>query len=469
MARSVGPETDELVQKVLATLSRQRTPAGPRWRRVLLVCVLFALAAAASGLAAWWVAWRLPAQWIVARWRLDFAAVPASVARQRVVHLPELGQAGLIMLVDALADERPDVRHSAADVLLNQADAWKRLPLKEATLRLDIVARRLRSVAQQLPVDQHARLEPLLLTFLRWPLDSTTVDTVSVLENLEHTLAVMAQRRLMSASSGMGFHVPEAAQNTPSTTSTDVAEPPLPADQSPAGAPPEESFSGPPLPPSLSGKGVRRSLSDDNEPEDAAVGRRLEENSGIAESWPREPAPLWLPWNPPMAAPPENRYGLVPLPTPVPQDIGQPLVPHGPRALETAPGTMPTDSSGVAQLSDKELARLLSRSTSRQALLASDELRRRGYSGRAISVLERLFDHDPRVRLEALDELARVPDLEPRPWLWSMLEDADAAVRQRAVAMLANDPSPQTRRQLHELRQRETDLQIQRTLDKLFQ
>jgi HEAT repeat protein len=93
-------------------------------------------------------------------------------------------------------------------------------------------------------------------------------------------------------------------------------------------------------------------------------------------------------------------------------------------------------------------------------LHAAQELGKRGYSSRAITVLENLLDPAPDLRLRALNELVFVPGLDARPWLWRVSGDADVRVRRAAVSMLITTGDAQVLRRLRELEANETDAVI---------
>lgn len=496
MYEAVQRPAAELVRELVQALAQTHRP-----RRSLLWpwLGLAGLLAIATGVAcaAWFAAWKLPAQWIVAWWRADLLLVDSVTAQQRAACLPELGKPGLQMLVSMLADPRDDVRRAAADVLLAQVEQWKRLPLAEASRRVAIVTEELSRVVGDLPGDQWQSIEHLVTDLLRWPLDRSAVDCVAIVAHCERTLAALERARLAAdANRGeknvnvtpRGAAGPAAlaepsrlneqrtlAGQQDATGGGGWEEDPgadqptngqrVPDDQSPAAPVLTVADGERPRP-----AGVRRFVSDDQSPDallgknsslggnhsspanpDAAYGQERS-NRSSSEASGSDTAHLT----------PEHGLspGLIPL-------APRHAVPINPRA-EDPVATAVQRGLPVTQLSDWHLAQQLKARDAQRVLAATEELRRRGFSGRAITVLEMLVDDDPQVRLHALAELANVSDLRPIPWLYHMLYDQDATVRRRAVAMLATSPVPETVWHLNQLRNRETDRQVLEVLDHIL-
>ncbi|GIW91361.1 MAG: hypothetical protein KatS3mg109_1793 [Pirellulaceae bacterium] len=414
------------------------------WRSLALIVWVTVLTGAV------WLAMRtVPPNWIIARWQVDFTQVELDTARYRLTVAPSLGEPGARFLVASLLDPRPGVRDTAKRVLENEIQRWRSLPLPDASRRLAWVTSELVKVAEQLPADQHSAVQSWLTDWLTWPLDAKSVDTLEVLENCERSLAALdrAQRRQAIASAKHDQEAPDR----PADSSTQH--------------------------PSAIGNAPENAATADTP---AAVGSTqwsLGDEDGSLEFMTGQPLA-------PAGSEEEHVLLLGPLPERtfeaadaghsgsfadrLPQHDAFRANPQEYRSLQS--GT--PDTSGLPDeiwsASDIELARQLSSGQARKAIAAAEELRKRGYSGRAIAVLERLFDPDPSQRLAAVDMLPSVRELEAVVWLERMLDDPHAAVRQRVVAILGSQPTPRVRQTLARRRDTEEDPAIRAMLERIL-
>ncbi len=99
--------------------------------------------------------------------------------------------------------------------------------------------------------------------------------------------------------------------------------------------------------------------------------------------------------------------------------------------------------SSLEAFDTKSVIQLLGASTAKMHDQAVDELVRRGLSNEEIRVANQLASPILDVRLGLLDSIANRTDVDPRPWLLWLAEDANREVRLRAISSLAsmNDPA----------------------------
>ena len=100
----------------------------------------------------------------------------------------------------------------------------------------------------------------------------------------------------------------------------------------------------------------------------------------------------------------------------------------------------------VAQLRKKSTTDLLRELPSEDPILAAairDQLRQRGVSAAEANLAERITQADSSERLKFIDQIGQLPAISARRLLRQMLQDEDAEVRRRALAMLATTGDPQ--------------------------
>lgn len=297
----------------------------------------------------------------------------------------KLGNDGLKWTVSALTNQRPGVSYFAEQALLRESDSWRIRPRTEAAQRILQIAQSLAQIAEQLPAARRPGVRRLVERFAVWPIDDA-----------------IAARELTAACETIIAHLPpESAEELQLASNDDVAE--------------------------------RR------------VARALEPLAPDLES----PLPPLLNRNPSELQPPEN------LPPPEPE--GPPLPPakpvpkrfFAPRASELSPmgddapnASQPLEPpkknlhDWVSDLADLEVMRLLHHGDYGVRYTAEKELDRRGYSAEHIPLAKHLIHPDPIQRRKLAEQLPRLTNVDPRPWLLQLAEDEDATVRRTAAGIL---------------------------------
>lgn len=101
----------------------------------------------------------------------------------------------------------------------------------------------------------------------------------------------------------------------------------------------------------------------------------------------------------------------------------------------------------VRDLADLEVMRLLHHGDYGVRYTAERELDRRGYATEHLPLAKLLVHPDPRERRKLAEQLPRMTNVDPRPWLLQLSEDDDAGVRRAADGILqATRPGLETRK-----------------------
>ncbi len=133
--------------------------------------VVGGLVAVSAGMGRYWLA-----EWLVARTQAQRAELigelSAAEAARYVRQLPPWDEATPATLVVALADERPEVAHAAAESLSRAVTRWSELRPEEAASRVAMLARELADVAPQLDGDRQYVASRLAERLIVWPIES---------------------------------------------------------------------------------------------------------------------------------------------------------------------------------------------------------------------------------------------------------------------------------------------------------
>jgi hypothetical protein len=149
---------------------------------------------------------------------------------------------------------------------------------------------------------------------------------------------------------------------------------------------------------------------------------------------------------PPANLPPPEPEGPPPAPAkPAPKRFfapraGElpPLAESNPEIAEPAVIDPPRKnlSDWMQQLADLEVMRMLHHSDYGVRFTAEKELERRGYAAEHLPLARQLVHPDPRERRKLAEQLPRLTNVDPRPWLLQLAEDEDQEVRRTAAGIL---------------------------------
>ncbi len=305
------------------------------------------------------------------------------------------GNEGLQWTVTALTNLRPGVSYFAEQALQRESDTWRIRARSDAAGRILQTAKSLAGVAKKLPAARRPGVRRLVARFAVWPTDDA-----------------VAARELTAACDAIIAHLP-----------------------------PE------------SGEELQLALDEDFS--ERRIARAAEPLAPELEA----PLPPNLDRNPSELQPPEN------LPPPEPE--GPPLPPtksvprrfFAPRAQEMppladnvnpAPPTLEPPQKNLhdwmRDLADLEVMRMLHHGDYGVRYTAEKELDRRGYSAEHLPLAKQLVHPDPQERRKLAEQLPRLTNVDPRPWLLQLTEDVDPSVRRTAAGILqAARPGPEKR------------------------
>jgi hypothetical protein len=184
--------------------------------------VVGGLVAVSAGMGRYWLA-----EWLVARTEAQRAALVGELsaveAARYVRQLPPMDEATPATLVVALADERPEVAHAAAESLSRAVTRWSELRPAEAAPRVAILARELAEAAPQLDDDRQYVASRLAERLIVWPIESPgeSAATIAACES------VLRLRATLPWDDGL------RVASLPTATETVVADEPPPEEDLP--------------------------------------------------------------------------------------------------------------------------------------------------------------------------------------------------------------------------------------------
>jgi hypothetical protein len=296
------------------------------------------------------------------------------------------GNEGLQWTVTALANPRAGISYAAEQALLRESDSWKLRPRSEAAERILPIAKSLIAVADRLPAARRPMIRRLVERFATWPIDD-----------------VAAARELTGACEAIIARLPPASAeelllaDNEATTERRVARVLEPA-------PVPETL----LIPDLSPSPVNLQPPADLPPE---KNRKPPAGKKVPKRF-FAPRAQELP---PIAAAPE------------PEENPQPLTP---------PPAQKNINEWVRELADLEVMRLLHHGDYGVRYTAEKDLDRRGYMREHLPLAKQLVHPDPRERRKLAEQLPRLANIDPRPWLLQLAEDDDLEVRRTAEGIL---------------------------------
>lgn len=408
--------------------------------RVASIVGTAAIAAAAAIVAISWPAGETTSR----HWREILGRTDDALVLTRLRELAHHSDAHAPALLALLDDDRPAVARAARRLLHEKIDAWRALPARQSSPKVDRLARSLAAQAEGFgPAGRRAAAE-IAERILLWPLDEDRVDAPQVIAHCETIIrggladppeglmaTVEAESLRHGASAGLPLRL--AAPRAASPPQIEAA--PLPGGGLPIE--PEQVAARPP-----------------------AVERMLKARAANSPAEDRTqqgpPAPIYAPLAIPLKAadrPQDDRSSQ-------PEDDE-----NHTRANRAAAIVDPA----LRELEDLALMRQLHAADNRTAVAAADELRRRGFDARALQLAARLTHPDPLLRLELAEALPQLAGINPTPWLMHLARDDDARVRRTAIAILGSGSDGDIDAWLQQMRQRERDPRIARLIGELLE
>lgn len=308
------------------------------------------------------------------------------------------GEDGLQWTVTALTNTRPGISAAAEQALLQEADSWKFRPRAEAAERILQLARAIALVAERLPAARRPAIRQVVERFALWPMDDAA-----------------AARELTGICEAIIARLPPASME-------------------------------------------ELQLAENERATEQRVARAIEPALPTLEE-PILPEVIRSPLNlePPVDLPPPERS---PRPVPatkkprrffVPRAKEVPSITDSPPGEENPPPSEPPRepknvTEWVRELADLEVMRLLHHGDYGVRHTAERDLDRRGYTREHLPLAKQLVHPDPRERRKLAEQLPRLANIDPRPWLLQLAEDDDLDVRRTAAGILqAARPGPDSR------------------------
>lgn len=370
-------------------------------------------------------------RWLLARLNSQFDAQPPREQVARLHQMAQLGPTAIASIVPILNADNPRVAEAAFELLQEQQRSWLQLEDAAADTRQQLLVRELARVVDQ--------IEPRRRGWVANLANQCLVETV------EHE-GETARRAYEQATQLLARCT---LSDNPLDPAQDAGEPriaardPLPlgssaGDQVPANAPSELRL--PSSPPPVTAPAAESSPNSELEP--------------IA---PGQPVP---------AANPENASQATPADPPSTAQMVHEQSTPVQSLVENAGGVSGTPFESYTTRSIISWLRSV-RPELRDA--ANAELKRRGLNETQRALAARLSNPDIRTRIGLMNEITRRSDIDPRPWLFWLAEDAEPEVRRRAIAVLGTMDDANVRQQLRERLPLETDPAVADVLRRTLQ
>jgi len=398
------------------------------------------------------------ARFLAVHWRNRLETVPDERADALVEAVAQLGEPGIPVLVEALGSERESVAGGAKRVLFGEIRRWEMLRAREYSPKLAILAKALADGVEHFGPTARADAADLASRILRlWTLDDQVVDPPEVIGWCETVLRTTSpQRRLLAEKRrperfGQGAF---GAERPPEESAAGVAEGAKilleGTAELPGGGLPIEPLGSPRLPPGRS-DGPRLA--------DAHLRRPRRLDGGGPPRPPEPDEPALIPERP---AVPSDGVGPVDLP------LLRPLAPSdqtaGPASETPASRSAAADLESVDTV---ELMRRLQAPDDRTAARARSELVRRGFTETHLALARRIFDPDPKVRMELARLLTELPGVDAAPWLLELSRDEHPDVRLSAIVLMATTGNPALVEAVEAIARQDPDPRVQRQAERI--
>jgi len=381
LRRSVDKEAKKIPPQVVPPQSQ--TSSSPV-KRVLLLAILLSsvMVFSASRLGPVWS--HLLAERVAAREMAEIESLENYQLAAKFDEWLARDKDGLTWIVTALSSSRSGVSYSAEQALLREIESWRIRPTAETTNRMLELARGLALSADQIPAARRPTIRRLVERMATWPVNDAKLaaDLISACERIVSKLPPASAEELLLAErdSAEGRRLARSLE-----TATPSTEPPL---TPPLEGDPREVIPPADLPPT----------------EDA------------------EPKPKKSPKR--FFAPRASELPVQPL---IPEERVPPPV------EATAKKNLP---DWMRELADLEVMRLLHHGDYGVRYTAERELDRRGYAQEHLPLAKMLIHPDARERRKLAEQLPRLTNVDPRPWLLQLSEDSDPEVRRAAEGIL---------------------------------
>jgi len=376
------------------------------------------------------VVWHFRQPSVVAgRLQEQLAIVPEGQVEQHFQRIAELGDAGVPVLVAALAADRATVREAARRGLLDVVNQWELSTPSKTAPRLADLAHRLANSAAQLPTDDRRFAADLATRLVQWPAERGSAGVASLprdglLADCQTVLSAVATRSVPESLTDQVAQNPQAIASPAA-----FSDPALSLAQAvsiPGGGLPVETTPMPAGPGFVAPRSVLRTgvaVGEPNRLPDPIVGQSLgpeDPQRGEERS----------------SGPPEaNKPRRLPLPR---GDLVDPASGElAPQRVTPALAPNPADATAWKQMPPRDVMRRLHVSDPHVVAAAQLELEHRGITGPLVELARQAGDPDPEVRRKLAESLPSMRGVDAKPWLLELSYDDDPRVRATAVTLMA--------------------------------
>ncbi len=365
-----------------------------------------------------------PSRLLADRMASQLDTLPDAQVASHMRRVAELGDAGLPVVVKALANPRASVAKAAQDVLRDELDRWSTLEPAQSSPKVARLASLLAETAPLFDSAGKPAASDLAMQILLWPLDTESVDAAGVIADCETVLRATAGARLAKTSTA-----PTESIGATSARSYTVGDDAIP-NQAPAIALPAEI---------VDVHSLSARLSDENR-----AGRDQLASAPVPADA-RVEAPLHL------VAPPARSIADPPR-----------TIRDGAQAVEPSPAQL-------RRMEHFAVMRALHARDPAVAAAAVDELARRDFQVEHVRLARQLTHPDAEKRRHLAELLPRTSGIDARQWLLWLSRDENGDVRAAALSILATSGDPSilahVRERLREEAEPAVVRQVQAALD----
>jgi hypothetical protein len=407
------------------------------WRRGLVLAAFTLIA----GLCLSWIA---TSDWLSEVPPVGIRQLSDSQLADHLRALVREGPAELARVVESLVAERSALQSAAARALHEEIERSAKLAADEAGDRLDQIARLLASYAPQSDDGALAAAAAMAERILAIP--QRRANNTDRLRNCHIVLKEKAERRIKEQSRSPD-RKPKHARTEPTQRPAESARP-------------ADTVTLAPLP----GGGLMATPSD-------SIPRRLPRQAE------RQAKPLGTPANNWLGAAPTSRRQLPSQANLVSgaagasanmesrgRDNRNHAANEGKLPDASEPGGQP--ATATARPMPRDLARLIEASqlfgfgSRPESAALRAEIASMGFDETQLKLARAAVDHDPRVRIEVIEALPTIGNVDVRGWLLWLSHDRDPDVRRAAVALLATASDPELRKRVRDAADNDSDPRV---------
>jgi len=405
-------------------------------------------------------------------WRKQLQTVPDENAKALLEQVATLGEPGIPVLVEALGSSRESVARAARKVLVVRLEYWQKWRHRGESAKLGTLAREL--AAQVEGFDHTARSDAadLASRILLWPPDARQVDrgaTVAACEKVLRTAfpGYRPPKRPAPASElddgdqhpGQ-FHTAKSIEELARLPGGGLPVSGLPADGSPMDGSPVGGMEVPAAEPNPTDRPImaddRGGVEDRAQPED--LSRRPPRLLTLPEKDAGKPVDeKSAPGEESALGQESTEQEVVPHPASVP-------APSAVRALSHEQADRPT---GLESEETIDLMRRLQGDDEAEVRRCVVELSRRGLTTLHFELARRLFDPDPKTRIELARALPAMQTVDAARWLLYLSRDEDADVRLVAIGLMATTGDPTLLAEIERIATSDSDPRIRRQAQRI--